>query len=150
MRVTLLDALRFAEWLGGQIPTAPQWDWAAGRFDEKAGLGPFVGESEDLIPGKDIALQGKPMDIGTAHRDQALTGCRDMAGNGREWTRTKWPEKRELPVDLSSYNPKQYVFVRGCSYRAKSPFLFREADIDSQMGGMAAPNIGFRVVIEIP
>ena len=153
LRVTLLEAHRFAEWLGGEIPTAPQWDWAAGRWDDEAGSGPYEGDVRDLKPGISIALEDKPMDVGTAQRDKAVSGCRDMAGNGREWTRSLWrQDNREIPIrDFSKFDPKQEVFLRGHSYLDHVPFQFREhEDLDSQEGGLPRPDIGFRVVIEVP
>jgi hypothetical protein len=153
LRVTLLEAHRFAEWLGGEIPLASQWDWAGGRWNDDAGPGPYEGKNTELKPAIDIALQGKPMNRGTALRDKAVSGCRDMAGNGREWTRSIYKlDNRELPLrDFSKYDPKQEVFLRGHSYLDDIPFQFREhADMDAQPGGMPRPDIGFRVVIEIP
>lgn len=158
LRVTLLEAHRFAQWLGGEIPTARQWDKAGGRFDEETG--PYVGRSEDLMPGEDIALKRqdakpedvKPMPVGTAARDVTIFGCHDMAGNGREWTRTLSPqENRNRLVDFSKLSPEQEVYLRGQSYRAPVPFQFlQHADTDSYPCGSARDDIGFRVVIELP
>jgi serine/threonine protein kinase len=158
LRVTLIEAHRFADWLGGDLPTARQWDKAGGRFDEE--VGPYLGKSEDLTPGKDIALKSedakpedvKPLPVGTAVRDVSIFGCRDMAGNGREWTRTVSPqENRERLVDFTKLDPRQEVFLRGESYRALAPFQFlQRADTDSEYSGTARNDIGFRVVIELP
>jgi serine/threonine protein kinase/formylglycine-generating enzyme required for sulfatase activity len=158
LRVTLLEAHRFAQWLGGEIPSARQWDKAGGRFDDAAG--PFQGSSQSLIPGKDIALKGesdkpedvKPMPVGTAKGDLSVFGCRDMAGNGREWTRTLAPqENRERLFDFSKFEPQQEVYMRGQSYRAQAAFHFvQHADTDPQPCGSPRDDIGFRVVIELP
>jgi serine/threonine protein kinase len=157
LRVSLIEAHRFAQWLGGELPTARQWDKAGGRFDEQDW--PYIGKSEDLTPGKDIALKDedakpedvKPLPVGTAARDVSIFGCHDMAGNGREWTRTISPqEKRDRLVDFRKLDPKQEVYLRGQSYRALVPFQFpQHADTDSYYCGGARDDIGFRVVIDL-
>jgi hypothetical protein len=151
MNVTLPEAHKFAQWLGGEIPTARQWDLAAGRSDD--GVGPFVGKIIELKPGKDIALAGKPMDVGTAIRDKAITGCHDMAANGREWTRTISGQIHGRPqstVDFAKFNSNEMIYLRGKSYLDEAPYLFRDADIDTMKGGKASKDIGFRIVIELP
>ena len=153
LRVTLLEAHQYAQWLGGEVPTVRQWDLAAGRYDEEPNPGPFVGKAEDLKPGKDIALGGEPRNVGTMERDQAPSGCRDMAGNGREWTRSLWTQDNRQPrsSDFSPDDLKKDVFMRGHSYRDPSPFQFREdGDWVAENSMIRRPDIGFRVVIEVP
>ena len=45
--------------------------------------------------------------VGTAIRDVSIFGCRDMTGNGREWTRTiARQETRTRSVDFSAFDLK--------------------------------------------
>ena len=87
-RINILEAHCFARWLGGDLPTDGQWDAAGGKFDkEKA---PFQDPDEPLRQG-DVAVGRRaegPMAIGAAKRNISVHNCRDMAGNGIEWTRT--------------------------------------------------------------
>ena len=107
MGVTVQEAYDFAQWLGGpqddsstaqtpheghiraHLPTIKQWDKAAGFFDRQGREGPYLMTWAGL-PGE-IAVGRKeeegPMPVGTATHDISWIGCRDMAGNGLEWTR---------------------------------------------------------------
>src|SRR5439155_23597987 len=89
-RVKAEDARQCARWLGGDLPTTRQWLAAAGANDPQARPGPFQGELADLKPGE-VAIDLEkvdPLPIGKAAKDFSSRGCRDMASNGREWTRT--------------------------------------------------------------
>src|SRR5262249_43449815 len=46
VRVGVDEPDGFARWLTGRLPTAQQWDKAAGRFD--GAVGPFVGDGQGL------------------------------------------------------------------------------------------------------
>jgi serine/threonine protein kinase len=135
--VTLRDAQAFAKvGLKGNLPTAAQWDKAAGRFERpRRGEGPF---REKWSPErKDIAVLGKPVRVGTAEGDVSEPYlCRDMAGNGYEWTRSL----------LSGI-----VDGRGHSYKEGSPLTYK--DIDESIAPALrdtepSPEVSFRVVIE--
>lgn len=88
LRVDLIEAHRCAEWMGGVLPSVEEWDQAAGRNVEKPGPGPFEAPYEPGTIAVDREGLG-PLPVGTATRDRSpFSGCRDMAGNGLEWTRT--------------------------------------------------------------
>ena len=88
LRVDIQEAHRCAEWLGGALPSVEQWDKAAGRFESDRGVGPF----ESPFAAGEIAIGREklgPLPVGSAVKDVCkFSGCRDMAGNGLEWTRT--------------------------------------------------------------
>ena len=96
MRVHVEEAQHFAVWLGGNLPTVQQWNKAAGlnkddRKDDRQpdATGPYRRGRQPFAPedlGIDREQQG-PLDVGRARLDESPWGCRDMAGNGREWTR---------------------------------------------------------------
>ena len=154
LRVTVEEAHQCATWLGGDLPTTRQWLTAAGRHEEGA-PGPFTGDITDLKPG-DIAIDREkdgPMPVGTAAKDVRPNGCRDMAGNGKEWTRTianKDPEEDDGPVPFPvPAGLKIDVWALGQMYEAKGPMLFTDIP-PSERYGVARYYIGFRVVIELP
>ncbi|MFN4257918.1 MAG: protein kinase domain-containing protein [Gemmataceae bacterium] len=148
-RVTVAEAHRFAQWLGGELPTVRQWDKAGGRFN---GLtGPFQGASD----GQPLELavnrgQEGPLPIGQATRAVSFFGCRDMAGNGREWTCSmlRFDDTAET-VDFARADASVTVHLRGRSYFAATPFNFHEVP-ESELFGAARPDIGFRVVLPVP
>jgi serine/threonine protein kinase len=141
--VTGEEAEKFARWLGGLLPTTDQWDQAAGKnwnakeiriwpFQEAADLNDWTGVA--------VGIGRKPQDVGTAARDVSPYKCRDMSGNGAEWTRLKDGESSPFLVEL-----------RAASYNDSRPFSFKEVEeAGSYSFRKSSPAIGFRVVIELP
>jgi serine/threonine protein kinase len=152
--VTVEEADAFAVWLGGKLPSARQWDKAAGR--EEGGIGPFQGGTDDWQPG-DLSLRrpgeelknAKPMPVGTARKDISTFGCRDMAGNGREWTRTIFRVDGVEQLWDAGESAAVNFCLRSRNYRALDPFQFKTPE-DQTNGEEASDDIGFRVVIELP
>jgi formylglycine-generating enzyme required for sulfatase activity len=160
-RVTVEEAHQCALWLGGDVPTTHEWLTAAGRRMEGA-IGPFKGKIEDLKP-DDIAINREdkgPMPVGEAVKDVSPRGCRDMAGNGREWTRTNatkdTPEDDDVQVTLPlpAGRPSPMIWLLGQTYEAAKPMRFDDAPERVPYG--EPPNlarfhyVGFRVAIKIP
>jgi hypothetical protein len=146
LRVTVTEAHCFARWLGGDLPTVLQWDKAAGRLD--GAEAPFRDPKNPLAPG-DVAVgraaQG-PMPVGTAARDVSRFGCRDMSGNGKEWTRNLEDGGNLVPVP----EPTEIMLVitRGREYFKPRPLFF--ADRIAPEGYFdAKPGVGFRVVLNL-
>lgn len=145
--VTGLRAQAFAEWLGGRghgfLPTLAQWDQAAGLHQVPAGDGPFRPDPNHPHgdwSGIAVGDRDDPLPVGTAGRDVSPYGCRDMAGNGLEWTR--------LPPNRAD---RFQVTLRSASFQDDKPYLFRTANDDDHREefSRADPGIGFRVVIEV-
>jgi serine/threonine protein kinase len=164
LRMTIEQAHQFAAWLGGRLPSARQWDKASGYYEKERGKGPFripPGRKEtpagcDWQP-DEIAINRAdkgPMSVGTASCDESSYGCRDMAGNGCEWTRDL-AEANPRPIPLLNARPEDNVTLRGKGYHMKQPWLFRIVDNPGALGIGAGsylepkPYIGFRVVIEL-
>jgi hypothetical protein len=152
VRVTLYEAHLFARWLGGELPTARQWDKAAGLLD--GAKGPFLGDHKELKPG-DIALGREnegPLPVGTAPRDVSKFDCRDMAGNGREWTctpaQTDFSRDNER-VSFVPIEPSVNIRLRGHSYLDSTPYQLGQ-EPGQQPPDKPRPDISFRVVIELP
>jgi hypothetical protein len=78
--------------------------------------------------------------------DLSPSGVRDLAGNGREWTRDNLPEDDTLAV------------LRGRSYTAAGPLTYAQLLeqrndpnlTPTQYHDKASPYTGFRVVIDFP
>jgi hypothetical protein len=150
MGVTLLDADHFVEWLGGKLPLPAQWDKAAGASEPEGRTGPFAPQYKQ----GEIAVNRQkngPMKRGTATKDVSRYGCRDMAGNGSEWTGAMADEasrrfKRDSLDDLS------FIPLRGWSYEKTTPLTFADMRNPLTMGARpptsSSSTIGFRVVLE--
>jgi serine/threonine protein kinase len=148
-----------AAWLGGHLPSVQQWDAAAGRFkpEDERGQGPFLGRWLDkLLPGQKnpvIAVLGKLMPCGTAAGDISVHGCRDMAGNGQEWSRTPLDEQRFQDVPLPRLPEDTLMWLRGQPYDAQAPFRFKDLTDPlrrppSWEVGEPKKDCGFRIVID--
>ena len=125
------DAWRFAQWMGGELPTMRQWDKAAGEFEERRWRGPYDPSVFTLVKppkegdDKDRERWRKEVArlIGTIDRDdegpkemappgekiidRSWFGVRYMTGDGGEFTRdldTTFPLKKKtvpLPPDVA-------------------------------------------------
>jgi formylglycine-generating enzyme required for sulfatase activity len=156
--VKVTDAHRFAEWLGGRLPSVEQWNKAAGAYAPEAGKGPFLGVAWHAPANNDeMALDRAtvgPMPVGSATRDVTATGCRDMAGNGQELTRNLADSDSNETVPLQR-KPQSYdrVVVRGHSFATDHPPLFEDltrADLWMSVRYESPDrDTGFRVVIEL-
>ncbi len=151
--VTAIEAHCFAEWLGGRLPTSRQWFTAAGCYvldpDRK---GPFDGDPKNT---SDLAVnsgQIGPWPVDQSARDRSVYGCRNMAGNGREWTRTYAnPDQEALPFPPERLlRTNLLVQVVGQSYLSSEPFQFKMAQRkpDGEYIDHESPDISFRVVLE--
>ena len=99
--VTGPEAEEFAAWLGGPgrgfLPTCPQWDQAAGKND--GSTSPFRGVCDPSDPAGP-AVGGTARAVNRVTCDVSIHGCRDMSGNGLEWTRLPPGQTRGYLVDL--------------------------------------------------
>jgi hypothetical protein len=144
LRVTVTEAYLFARWLGGYLPSVKQWDKAGGGLN---------GDPRPCLPPPwerdDIAInRGRkgPMPVGTAAKDISRFKCRDLAGNGREWTITL--RDAGLTVPAAKPENKLLVVLRGSSYDAPNPFLFTDRR-ESMPYLDPSPFISFRVVLRL-
>jgi hypothetical protein len=143
-RVTVTQAHCFAEWLGGRLPTREQWRKAAGA-DDPSRVGPFVGPPEKQ--GFAVAQDTGPWPVDRGDLDVSIHGCRQMAANGREWTRDL-NDGKTLPLTEFVREPRAYTMGR--SYEAKSPPLtFKEMQTDNSLPVTRTdPTVSFRFVLE--
>lgn len=162
VRVWVEDAHHFARWLGGLLPSREEWDMAAGRYEQKPWAGPFHQdwkEGDNTTIAINRAAEG-PLPVGTAQKDESVHKCRDMAGNGFEWTRTflyNVNEAAEFTAPSSILADAENVrfVLRSRSYRDTSPLKFHmlargEPDVQRYLerGGLdtnPSYEIGFRV-----
>jgi serine/threonine protein kinase len=137
--VTLAEAEAMARWLGGALPTARQWDKAAGFHDRQGREGPAKGLKVAFN------LRGKgPLSLGETGDDVSPLSVREMAGNGYELTRDQIEEDRTR---------RKLVVLRGQNYTASHPLRYADLEQQQQMPltqfvEVTSRFTGFRVVIE--
>jgi serine/threonine protein kinase len=159
LRVSAVDAHRFALWLGGLLPRDREWDRASGNKKEfndteelkevEHLLGPF-GDKK----GKGIAvnrLMRGPMPLTEDTDDVSHFGCRHMSGNGLEWTDSlvmlagraeisKQLKANFTPQDVKEWvakDPSRSVWLRGWRYTEENALHF--ADMEQPNDPKAAP-----------
>src|SRR5262249_31804160 len=92
---------------------------------------------------------------GESLSDRSYYGCRDMAGNGLEWTAkvgsASQDDRRRVPLEqLPQFT---IVYLRGRDYGEERPFRFEEVEnpgvpYRAQAATHPTATIGFRVVLE--
>ncbi|MCE9530429.1 MAG: protein kinase [Planctomycetes bacterium] len=146
VRVSVDEAYQFARWLGGNLPTAKQWDAAAGT-DSRAGRdGPSTKESSVAIGRSEPRAYDDPI------KDVGPLEIRDLAGNGREWTRDV-VTSREVPLDRPTSS--DLVILRGRNFTLTKPLTYADLDYEAKVPQTqfylkSSPYTSFRVVIEAP
>ena len=152
--VTVTEAHCFAEWLGCLLPSAEEWDRAGGFYDgDKGPFEPSWAPPPKLPPDNgDVAVgqRREPLRVGQARKDRSRYGCRDMAGNGLEWTRTLVDAGGgHRAVPLLPPQGSDRVVVRGQSYTANGPLLFGQCPAPLAYWETRA-GVSCRMVLEIP
>jgi formylglycine-generating enzyme required for sulfatase activity len=135
--VTALEAHCFAELLGGMLPSAQQWNRAGGHPEQESPCEPGL----VVKPGRGATP------VGANPRDVSKFGCRGMAANGREFTRTVFLN-HDLQFPPRPGNArKMELILKGVGFEADEPFKFGDqpAALDY---GEPMNDVGLRVVVE--
>lgn len=143
--VSFYDAQAYAAWKQKVLPTHAQWARAA------------YGATPSGFPWGDTWEEGscnsasaggdnKPMAVASFARDSTRSGCRDMAGNVSEWTRTiagTTPEEQD--ATLPDFGMQ--MIVKGGNYNSAG---VRLTDSFQHSFDRVSYDLGFRCVFEIP
>jgi hypothetical protein len=152
--VTPTEAHCFAQCLGPacRLPTGKEWDKSGGRYDGQEA--PFdLSLWHQKGPALDMAIhlpKGQFRNVGECKEDVSFFRCRDMGGNGFEWT-CDVLDKESEHVPLPDPGPGYWVHRRGQRPNAPEPFLFPKEPTPLLWAyGESSDDIGFRVVLPIP
>jgi serine/threonine protein kinase len=137
--ITATEAYCFAQCIGGQLPSANQWDKAGGRYDGAL----FPCNKKEWKP------RGKLGAVGTYPADESMFHCRDMSGNGLEWVRNVFSIKDTPYLPFDDPESTDRVDCRGNSPRSREPVRFDMLRQHNQPYDAATQDISFRVVVEI-
>lgn len=137
--VTWEEAMAYAAFLGGTLPTEVQWEYAArgpGSRRYPWGDAPPTCERahfRDCEPERTVAVASRPDGATPA-------GIHDLAGNVWEWVRPNWFEPGRTPVNRASRR------LRGGSFLSE-PFFLRAVNRNNDFyRGFTGRDVGFRVV----
>lgn len=166
--VTQADALAYARWLGRDLPTEAEWEYAgkAGRSDAQLDTAPADAAGkpaanywQGAFPQLDVAADG--------HAGVAPAGCyapngfglHDMIGNVWEWTRDPYTGPRQPHANGDTAvaagrpaNPASpanaAMVIKGGSFLCAPDYCvrYRASARESQERDLAAAHIGFRTV----
>lgn len=124
-------ALAFAKWVGGYIPSAPEWEKAAGG--EQGAVYPWGSAAPDATRAS-FALRGM-MPVGSFPAGASPYGCLDMAGNAYD------------RVMVPGRGP---VMIKGGSWLSPHPLNLRVLDLCMQPLQVADRSVGFRCAMKDP
>ncbi|WP_077037844.1 formylglycine-generating enzyme family protein [Pelomonas sp. KK5] len=167
--VTEADALAYAHWLGRDLPTEQEWEYAgkAGRDGPELDTAPRGADGkptanywQGAFPAFDAKEDG--------HAGLAPVGCyaangfglHDMIGNVWEWTKDGYsgPHQPHMNGDTAvaaaqtapgNYRPDRAMVIKGGSYLCSPDFCvrYRASARESQEADLATAHIGFRTVL---
>ncbi len=148
------DALRFAEWVGGRLPTEAEWEYAArAGSTSRYWWGDEVGKNNANCDGCGSQWDSKqPSPVGSFQPN--AFGLHDLLGNVWEWVEDCWHENYEgAPSDGSRWgeehggNCAQRV-IRGGSW-GDLPATLRSAYRGGFNPVFRLTDLGFRLVQDI-
>jgi len=126
-------AAAFARWVGGSLPTTPQWEKAAGGVDGR--LWPWGSERPDSTRAN-FGGAGGMMPVGSFPVGISPYGCVDMAGNATERTIMQ--------------GRAGAVVIKGGSWVTPHTLNLRVLDMCVQDMRVADRSVGFRCVMADP
>jgi formylglycine-generating enzyme required for sulfatase activity len=155
VHIAFEDALAYAKWAGGRLPSEAEWEYAArgGKptpggqpADANSWQGAFPLENEKTDGFSGIAPAGcyKPNGF----------GLYDMIGNVWEWTADWYAPRHDLkgpPASPGDRSQPTHV-IKGGSFLCAPNYCmrYRPEARAAQDAGLGASNIGFRVVWDEP
>jgi sulfatase modifying factor 1 len=167
--VTQADALAYARWLGRDLPTEAEWEYAgkAGRDGPDLDTAPRDAQGkpsanywQGMFPTYDAASDGHP--------GLAPVGCYaanpfklyDMIGNAWEWTRDPYTGPRQphangdtaAVAQAAGHAPgraAQTVVIKGGSFLCSPDYCvrYRAAAREAQEADLGAGHVGFRTIL---
>jgi formylglycine-generating enzyme required for sulfatase activity len=175
VQIAWADAMAYARWLGRDLPTEAEWEYAArgGLAEARYSWGdapfdpakPQANIWQGVFPVADSGVDGYKAQVAPVGCFPANGyGLHDMAGNVWEWTRDWYAPGLDPaetldpvgPTERAAYDPadpaeRKHV-IKGGSFLCADNFCFRYRPPARQAGpaDTGSDHVGFRTVLRVP
>ncbi|NGZ27470.1 MAG: SUMF1/EgtB/PvdO family nonheme iron enzyme [Magnetococcales bacterium] len=102
--VSWFDAMTYAEWIGGSLPTEAQWEYAA-KGGQIFPLYPWGNDPVTPLRANIHNVQKNPTPVGSCPTGINPWGIHDLCGNVWEWCLDHWSESYYRQVTKGTLNP---------------------------------------------
>jgi sulfatase modifying factor 1 len=158
VQVTYADALAYARWLGHELPSEQQWEYAAkaGRDDEALHHEPRDAEGRPTANfwQGDFPLQNAREDGFAEHApvgcyEPNAFGLHDMLGNVWEWTSAAYSASHKSEDEAGCSPSESGLVIKGGSFLCSANYCarYRVAARHMQAPDQPAMHLGFRTVV---
>lgn len=165
VQVAYDDAVAFAQWAGGRLPTEAEWEYAARGGIDGA---PYAWGDEGNDGTRANTWQGRfpyehqrvsdgvyTMPVGSFPANGF--GLHEMTGNTWEWTSTPWSSRHPVDVHCAPGHDHEHApqaperVLKGGSHLCSPEYClrYRPAARSAQTEDSAATHLGFRVAFDI-
>ncbi|PJG42186.1 cysteinyl-tRNA synthetase [Acinetobacter tandoii] len=160
--ITLKDAMAYADWLGRDLPTEEQWEYAAKGFTHDRDVSADLKHVDANVWQGEFPYQNDNKD---GYRDVAPVGCfaangfglYDMIGNVWEYTKSPFTGTHDDHMGMNQLESHQanpafnFYTIKGGSFLCASNYCmrYRAAARHSQEIDLGISHVGFRTIKNI-
>ena len=117
VNVTYEDAKAYCDWVGGRLPSEPEWEYAGrGTENNKYPWGENYDPTKSNV--NELGIR-TPVEAGEMYLDVSTFGVHDLFGNVQEWVDTKLAAYPRSPARNDANFKRGFIVARGASSAIK-------------------------------